>query len=612
MRIMLMMLALFISTGASAFSLDHIEPGNWWVGMKRPSVQLMVYGKGIGHAEVSMTPYPGVTLQSSTRVASPDYLFVTLRIQPAAKPGRVQLHFRQGQQQQVLAYPLWQRRQGSAARQGFSAKDVIYLITPDRFANGDPGNDNVPGYGDKANRANPGGRHGGDLQGVIDHLDYLQKLGVTQLWLNPVVENAVPSYSYHGYSATNFYRVDPRFGSNQLYRELSAKARAHGMGLIIDVVLNHIGAEHPWMKDLPTPDWLNGQHFHPTNHRRETLHDPHGAKVDQQQFNDGWFVPSMPDLNQRNPLVATYLIQNSIWWVEYANLSGIRIDTYSYSDRTFLGQWSQALMREYPHLNMVGEEWSTDPAIVSYWQKGNHPKDGYVSNLPSLMDFPLQAAIAPALTARETWKSGITGLYQVLADDFLYAHPNKLVVFADNHDTNRIMTQLHDDPALWKMAIALVLTTRGIPQIFYGTELMMANPGGKNDGVIRSDFPGGWPGDKVNAFSGKGLSAAQRASQQYLRTLLQYRQHSAALTSGRLLQYVPEQGSYVYFRISPGQRVMVVLNKTDKVLTLSTKRFREGLVHFHHGRDVISGQIFDLRQSLTLPAKTARILELLP
>ncbi|WKE66582.1 glycoside hydrolase family 13 protein [Gallaecimonas kandeliae] len=597
-------------TSAQAAKLDHIEPGNWWVGMHDPEVQLMVYGEDIGKAKVSLAPYAGVRLAKVQPVESPNYLFLTLDVGPQAKAGKLDLRFDEGGAIIHRAYPLWQRQPGSAQRQGFSAKDVIYLITPDRFSDGDPGNDNVSGYLDKADRANKDGRHGGDLKGIMNHLDYLQRLGVTQLWLTPVVENAMPSYSYHGYSATDFYKVDPRFGSNAQYRELAKEAKAKGLGLIIDVVLNHIGDQHPWVKDRPTRDWIHGDKFAPTNHRRETLHDPHVAEADQQQFNDGWFVPSMPDLNQRNPLLARYLIQNSIWWVEYAGLSGIRIDTWSYSDRDFLAKWSAALLAEYPHLNMVAEEWATDPAMVAYWQKGNQPKDGYVSNLPSLMDFPLQSALVKGLAEPESWNSGITGLYQVLADDFLYSDPGNLVVFADNHDMSRIAAQLHGDGRLWKMALTFILTTRGIPEIFYGTELAMSSPQQRDDGKVRADFPGGWAGDKVDAFTGKGLSPKQLEAQGFVRKLLNWRKDSAALTTGSLVQYVPQNGVYCYFREAPSQRVMVVMNKNDKGMTLDMGRFKDDLKGHQQALDVLTGKIYDLGGSLALPAKTALVLEL--
>ncbi|WP_417359798.1 glycoside hydrolase family 13 protein [Gallaecimonas pentaromativorans] len=607
MRLFFGVLALLTATAAQAASLDKIEPANWWVGMKRPTVELMVYGKDIAKAKVTLAPHAGVSLVKAEALESPDYLFVTLAIAPKAKAGELDLAFEVAGQHFDRHYPLLARAPGSAMRQGFSQKDVIYLITPDRFANGDPGNDDVKGYGDKANRRLPGGRHGGDLKGVMDHLDYLEKLGVTQLWLNPVVENAMASYSYHGYSATDFYRVDPRFGANADYRALSQAAKARGMGLIIDVVLNHIGSNHPWVKDLPSQDWLNGTRFHPTNHRRETLHDPHVAASDRAQFNDGWFVPSMPDLNQRNPHLATYLIQNSIWWVEYAGLSGIRIDTWSYSDQAFLAQWSAALMNEYPHLNMVGEEWSTNAAITSYWQRGNHPKDGYVSNLPSLMDFPLQEALIKGLTEPETWNSGISMLYQALANDFLYSAPNNLVVFADNHDMARVMTQLQGDRALWQMAMTFILTTRGIPQIFYGTELAM-DPKSSDHGVLRADFPGGWPGDKVNAFTGTGLDGGQRQALGFMQKLLNWRKTAPAI-SGRLVHYVPQDGVYSYFRLSPAQQVMVVMNKNDKAQTLDLGRFAELKGH-QLGHEVLSGNTYSLTGTLTVPAKTAWVLEL--
>ncbi|WP_438864768.1 glycoside hydrolase family 13 protein [Neptunicella sp.] len=605
------LVSLLVSQWATAeINIDHLEPLSWWTGMQNPELQIMVHGQDIGHLSVNID-YPGVKLESVKRVENGNYLFINLLLDQQVKPGELDIQFvRDGKVELHYPYTLHKRRPHSASRQGFSSKDAIYLITPDRFANGDSSNDSVASLTDKWDRANIGGRHGGDIQGVINHLDYIKQMGFSQIWLMPVLENAQDSYSYHGYSTTDYYQIDPRFGSNELYQRLSAQATEQGIGLIMDVILNHIGSGHWWMQDKPTADWINHQgHFVGTTHRRETSRDPHGIKADQQAFNEGWFVPSMPDLNQRNPLLATYLIQNSIWWIEYANLSGIRLDTYSYPDKDFLVDYTQRIMHEYPNFNLVGEEWSLNPAIISYWQKDSPLATDYPSALPSLMDFPLQHALVTGLTEPESHDGGLNKIYQSLANDFLYANPGNLVIFPDNHDMSRITTQLNQDVDLLKIALAFFATTRGIPQFFYGDEVLMSNQGIEDHGIIRSDFPGGWADDKVNAFSGKGLTDTQQQVQQYLAKLLNWRQTSEAVTAGKLTHYVPQNGVYVYFRYTDNQKVMVVLNKGEQQ-QLELTRYADMLGNATEGQDVLSGQRYMLANPLPLAAKSALILQL--
>ncbi len=591
--------------------IDRLEPPSWWVGMRDPALQLMVHGPGIGE----FTPHldhPGVVLERVHRTSNPNYLFVDLQIAPDAAAGTVELAFEDADGTRIVRpYDLAERAPGSAERLGFSPRDVIYLITPDRFANGDPGNDRAEGMTEGPNRADPDGRHGGDLQGIIDRLDYFQSMGFTQIWLNPVLENNQPDTSYHGYAITDLYRVDPRYGDNALYQRLSAEARQRGIGLIQDVIPNHIGSEHWWMTDLPESDWINhGGRYVQTNHMREALHDPHGTEADRTGFQDGWFVPTMPDLNQRNPRMATYLTQNAIWWIEFAGLSGLRIDTYSYPDKAFLSDWTARIMAEYPNLNLVGEEWSLNPAIVAYWQRGARRHDDYRSSLPSLMDFPLQHALVQALTEPEAWDTGVRKLYWTLANDFHYADPNNLVVFGDNHDMSRIYTQLGENPARYRMAMAVLATTRGIPQIFYGTEVLMKNPGTTAHGVIRSDFPGGFAGDPVDAFSGRGLSPDRLEAQSFVRNLLNWRRNAPAIHAGELVHYAPGDGVYVYFRRHPDQTVMVALNKSDEPVPLATARFAAHIGAHRRGVEVPGGEVHELDGHLTLPPMTALILEL--
>jgi neopullulanase len=605
-----LILGLCAAHVAVADRVERIEPLSWWVGMKDDRLQLMVHGDRVAELKPALQ-HAGVSIESVERVANPNYLFINLRIAPDTRPGELKIDFRQGGRTAASrTYVLNAREPGSAERAGFGPQDAIYLITPDRFANGDPANDTVKGLRDGLDRREPFGRHGGDLRGIANHLDYVAGMGFTQLWLNPVLENAQASITYHGYAITDFYSVDPRLGTNEAYRQLAAEARKRGIGLIKDIVLNHCGSEHWWMRDPPTPDWFNmGGKFVPTHHVREALQDPHAAEVDRRDFQDGWFVESMPDMNQRNPYLATYLIQNTLWWIEYANLSGLRIDTYPYSDRAFLTEWSRRVMEEYPNLNVVGEEWSGNPVTVSYWQRGRNPPDGYVSYLPSLFDFPLHEAVLQALEEKEDWGTGLRRIYRVLAADALYPDPYNLVVFPDNHDVNRMFTVLGDRADLQRMAVAFFLTTRGIPQLFYGTEILMASPGPKNDGVIRGDFPGGWAGDAKSAFTGRGLNAAERDMQDYTRALLQWRRTAAAMRDGKLTHFVPFDGIYVYFRHNAAQTVMVVMNNNDDARAVETQRFREVLGAATQGVDVVTKQVYDVRQPIEVPARSVTILE---
>ncbi len=594
----------------SSFKLHAttVSPPNWWTDMQNPALQLMVTADNIADAKVKIN-YPGVSVKKVSRLDSDNYLFIDLDIKQA-RSGTFPIQFYKNDEVvEEVSYELKKRDEGSAQREGFNATDSIYLITPDRFANGDASNDSVNGYADKADRDFKGGRHGGDIQGMINHLDYIADMGFTQIWTMPMLENAMDQYSYHGYSTTDFYQIDPRFGSNQLYRTLSDKAAEKGIGIIIDVVLNHIGSEHRWMNDRPSKDWINHQQFSPTSHRREVLHDPHAAKEDEAAFTDGWFVPTMPDLNQRNPFLATYLIQNSIWWVESASLSGIRVDTYSYSDKNFLSDWTSRLLAEYPNLNIVGEEWSTNPLITSYWQQGTYRRDNYKSALPSVMDFPLQSKLVSALGAEETWATGLRELYEVLASDFVYGDPGSLVVFADNHDMSRIYTQLGEDKTRWNMAMTFVLTTRGIPQIFYGTEILMSNKGTDDHGIIRTDFPGGWPADPVNAFSKKGLSDEQRWAQNRIKQLLALRKSHPELMTGKLTHYGPNDGIYVYFRHADEQNeaIMVVLNKNEDKINLPLTRFKSMLAGYSQAEKLADGNKIKLDKMMTIPAQSATV-----
>jgi glycosidase len=612
----LSVLLMSANTWSGEPSSLKVEPPNWWTGFRETGLQLMVHGEEIAKYDVALD-YPGVEIKRVTRVKSPDYLFVYLDVSVEAMPGAFDIAFSHDGQVITHQYHLQEKNTDPEHARGFSSADNIYLITPDRFANGNPDNDNVEGMGDTIDRSNPGGRHGGDIQGIVDRLDYISELGFTAIWLNPLLENKMPSYSYHGYSTTDFYRVDPRYGSNEEYRELVQGARSMGIGVIMDMIINHIGSSHWWMQNLPTDDWLNYQgEWQITSHEHISEQDPYAAGFDKRSFSDGWFVETMPDLNQRNPLLADYLTQNALWWIEYLGLAGIRMDTYPYPDKTYLTEWSRRVMLEYPGFNVVGEEWTGNPSVIAYWQAGNVNRDGYVSYLPSLMDFPLQNALRWGLASEEGSRTedlrqlGLLSLYRVLANDFVYPQPDALVIFPDNHDMSRIYTQLGEDDALFRMALAYVLTMRGVPQIYYGTEVLMSNPGVEDHGVIRSDFPGGWKGDRKNAFTGEGLSEREAQAQAFVKNLLNWRRDKTVIHTGQLTHFVPVDGTYVYFRHNADESVMVVLNKNAEETRLALSRFSERLKGFQSALDVINGETLQLDSSMTLPPRSVRVLEL--
>ncbi len=593
--------------------VERAEPLHWWVGMHNPELQVLLYGESLTglHAKVD---HEGIRVTQSISVANPDYLFVYLHIDPSAEPGMIdiELHDASGLRH-TQPFDLRAREPGAADRKGFDTSDVLYLITPDRFVNGDPSNDEVEGMLEGLNRAEGYGRHGGDIQGMINSLDYLADLGVTAIWINPVLENDQPQWSYHGYATTDFYRVDTRFGSNAQYRELSDEAAKRGIGLVMDMILNHSGSEHWFVKNPPDQKWINFDNTYVrTSHLRTTNQDTNASDYDRKHFADGWFVEAMPDLNQRHPLMADYLIQNSIWWVEEANLAGIRMDTYPYPDKHFMADWTRAVMAEYPDFNMVGEEWSLSPAIVSYWQRGKVNHDGYTSEMPTMMDFPLNHAVKEALNApEETWAEGFIRLYEAVAHDFLYAAPEDLVIFPDNHDMDRFFTQVNEDYGLFQLGMVFNLTMRGVPQIYYGTEILMHNRGFPGDhGVIRTDFPGGWEGDEVNAFTGEGLTDQQKDAQAFTRKLLNWRKTATAIHDGKLMHFAPDGGTYAYFRYTDEDMVMVVLNKRDEPAVLSTDRFAEILPDGAEGTDALTGKRQDLSTEVVVPARGAVILDI--
>ena len=610
MKKIFVVLILIFALPAAGQKLSKIEPASWWRGMELDTVEFMVYGK-----DISDLTAVGKELKvlGTTTLESPNYLFVEVVIPDDIGIGAHKLLFKdkKGRHKGTLAIKVLEREENSAKRKGFNSADFIYLITPDRFRNGDPSNDRVKGMFEGSNRDFIGGRHGGDLAGIIESLDYFEKMGISSLWLNPVLENNMETYSYHGYAMTDLYNVDPRYGTNEQYKELADKAKERGIGIIMDQVANHIGILHPWMSDLPSEDWVNQwSEFTQTNHMKVSRFDPHGAEVDRRQFTDGWFVETMPDLNQRNEKLARYLIQNSIWWVEYLGLHGIRMDTWPYPDKQFLVDWTEAILQEYPNLNIVGEEWVSNPSLISYWQAGTAKMDDYTSYLPSVMDFPLQSAVVDGLMGETSWRSSMTKIYESLANDYMYGDINNIMIFPDNHDMSRIYTRLNEDFDKWKMAMTLFFTTRGTLQFYYGTEILMNNPGTEDHGVIRSDFPGGWEGDAVNAFTGEGLTAQQKEAQGFIRVLANLRRQSCALNMGEMLHYIPQDEVYVYFKSFGDEHKMIVLNRNDGEVELSLERFQQGLEGFTRMDNVWTGEVEEIGTTLKLAPMGSYIFDL--
>lgn len=596
---------------SSTDEVDRVEPPSWWVGMHDSHLQLMVHGKSFTDVKVSVNA-KGINIERMTVMENPHYAVIYLNITPNATTGTVTLRFdRHGKQIAAVPYLLAERAAGSAEREGYSSRDLVYLEVPDRFANGDTTNDSPKGASDHTNRAELFARHGGDLKGTTDHLDYLQKLGVTQLWMTPVFENAMPDGSYHGYAITNHYKIDPHYGTNEDYKNLVNAARAHGIGVIADFVPNHIGSHHFWMTDKPSHDWLstNDATFI-TNHAQSSIADPHSSAVDRERFISGWFVDAMPDLNNREPELAKYLIQNAIYWIEYAGLSGLRIDTYAYSDKNFMASYTKAILNEYPKLNIVGEVWVTTPSLVSYWQRGKINTDGYVSNLPSLMDFPLMVAQNAVFSNQDHPEQALQKLYERLGEDFLYPNPNNLFVFADNHDTDRMFTQNHRNVARQKQNLVFIATTRGIPEFVYGDEVLLANDKLGNDGDRRRDFPGGFAGDTVNAFTESGLSTEQIDVLHFTQNLFTWRKTAHAVHNGSLTHYFPTKDVYVYFRQDGGQTVMVALNFSASESEVKVDRFSESLKGLKHGINVLTHEAVTLTDVVRIPANGALVLDL--
>jgi len=595
-----------------AQTISRIEPSNWWVGMKYNTITLLVYGKQIQNLEPSIK-YEGVKIVSTEKVENPNYLFVTLDISAGAHVGTVKIDFNGSKKIITKDFPLLPRKQNSAYRESFTQKDAIYLIVPDRFANGNTDNDIIPTLNEKiVDRKDEDKRHGGDIQGIINHLDYIQSLGFTQIWNTPLIENNQPNYSYHGYAATDFYKIDPRYGTNEQFKELVREANKRNIGVIWDVVLNHCGAEYYFIKDLPSKDWVNFSETKTrTNHLKTTLTDPYATDIDKKEYTDGWFDGHMADLNQRNPLMAKYLIQNTIWWIEYAGLSGFREDTYSYADKDFLTTWTKTILDEYPNFNIAAEEMSRIVAQTSYWQKDKKNFDGYQSYLPTTMDFLLNDNIVSSLNRTDNWFSTWRDTYMGIAQDYQFPHPDNQLIFPDNHDLDRFYSRINKNFDHWKLGIAMYMTMRGIPQFFYGTEVLMTNEKAGSDGQRRSDFYGGWKNDSKDAVTEQGLSDKEKQAKQYFSKLLNWRKTNTAITNGKFKHYAPQKNDvYIYFRYNDKQKVMILLNKNTESVTLDMNRYAEMITNKFKAIDIVSGKELNVENTLTISGKTAMILEI--
>lgn len=610
----LLFVYLLCSVGALAKKLGtdenvRIDPPNWWAGMKNTSVQLLVHSPQIRDAEPSIN-YPGVRIDSVVRLDSPNYQIIYLNIPQSVNPGKMDISFKNGKKSMTVKYELKQR--DGIQPTPFTSSDILYLIMPDRFADGDISNNDVEEltFHEPVNRNNPNGRHGGDLKGIENHLGYIDSLGMTAIWLNPVLENDMPGGSYHGYATTDYYKVDPRLGTNEEYAALIKKTHDRGMKVVMDMIFNHSGSEHPWMHDMPSKDWYN----HPdgklmTDFHLSTVNDPYASDYDYERTVRGWFVSSMPDLNQNNPHVMKYLIQNSIWWIEYSKIDGIRMDTYPYAEMEPMAQWIKDVQMEYPDYNIVGECWYNDVAGTAFWQGGNCLSAKGNPELPTVMDFPTMMIANSSFHGDTQYGKGLNEIYNRLSLDYLYANKQKVLTFLDNHDTDRFLREKPSNLASWKQGIAFLLTTRGIPQIYYGTELLMFGSKKRTDGDIRLDVPGGFPGDSHNEFTPEGRSALQNEAYNFLSRIAQWRKGNDVIARGSLKHFMPDNGMYVYERSFDDKRVIVIMNGTDRTLDIDMSKYKEIMQPDMVFHDVVTGEDVTIMSDMSFAPRALYILE---
>lgn len=588
--------------------IQKIEPPFWWADMQNTELQIMLYGNKIANFSVESD----LPITNITKTENPNYLFLTVNTKNKSEGNYKITFINQKRKIKTINYELKKRRNKSALRKGFDSSDVIYLLMPDRFANGNPNNDSHKELNEKANRNLPGGRHGGDIQGIIKQLDYIKSLGATAIWSTPMCEDNDETYSYHTYGQSDVYRIDPRYGTNQEYKQLAEEMHKRGMKLIKDYVTNHWGWKHWMINDLPTYDWIHQfPGYAQSNYRMSTQMDNNTSEIDKKYCVDGWFVQSMPDLNQSNPLVLKYLTQNAIWWIEYADLDGLRVDTYSYNDKEGIAKWTKAIMNEYPNFNIVGEVWLHDQAQISYWQKDSPISaiQSYNTHLPSVMDFTLHDAIGEALKATPSWDKGMIQMYDNFVNDFLYKDINNILIFAENHDTSRI-NEIYQNTEDYKLIMTLLATARGIPQLYYGSEIGMRGDKSKGDAYIRQDFPGGWEDDKQNAFNPAERTKLQKEYFNFTAKIFNWRKEKPVIHYGKTKQYLPNNEVYIYFRYNQQEAVMIILNNNKEKQNIDLSRFAESLKGYTNGKDIISGKELQLQKSLEIEGKTSMIIEL--
>ncbi|MCH1433269.1 MAG: glycoside hydrolase family 13 protein [Flavobacteriaceae bacterium] len=601
-------LLLFFSLFGQA-QVERIEPSFWWEGMKNSTLQLMLYGENLAAYSLNIPTIDNIEVH---RVENPNYLFVDLDLSDQ-QHGIVEINLlKKGKVQTIIEYEIKVREQRPNIS-SFNAADVIYLLMPDRFANGDPSNDAHPSVMEQPNRNHKDGRHGGDIKGIINHLDYLEDLGVSAIWSTPLCEDNDPRVSYHTYAQSDVYRIDPRYGTNEDYRLLADALHQRKMKLIMDYVTNHWGIEHWMVKDLPSSDWIHQfENYTNTNHRKEIHSDPYATEIDRKELLEGWFVPTMADLNQNNPYLLNYLIQNAIWWIEFAQIDGFRVDTYPYNNPKPMKLWLETIRMEYPDFNIVGEGWMHNSIYLSYWQEKSPIAaiQGFDSKLPSVMDFTLNDALVKTFNEKNAyWEHGTTRLYKNLQNDFLYPDIDNVIIFAENHDTNRI-NDFYPEFKNYKQTLSVLMTLRGIPQIYYGSEIGMTGKKEVGDGDIRRDFPGGWPTDVQNAFKHEGRTPKQNQYFDFSKKLIQWRKTNPAVHFGKTLHYIPREDVYVYFRYTEEKRVMVVVNNNLENQSLALSRYSEGIAGNTQAFDVISGKSFNLPAVLEVTGETTLIFEL--
>lgn len=611
--LILLIVFLFLWGGgqtARAMEIKKVAPSFWWAGMKNPELQILLYGEELALSDVSVSG-EGIYLKETVRQDNPNYLLLYFDLSEA-KAQTFQILLKSGKKERRISYELKARGRKGEEVKGFTSEDVLYLIMPDRFANGCPENDVIDGMREKTvNRADGFARHGGDLQGISNHLDYIADLGATAIWLNPTQENDMESGSYHGYAITDYYQIDRRFGSNEDFCALVEKAHEKDLKVVMDMIFNHCGSENYLFKDKPSKEWFNYRsNYVQTSFKTASVMDIHASAYEKKIATDGWFASVMPDFNQRNRHVARYLIQSSIWWIEYAGINGIRQDTHPYADFDFMCQWCKEVLDEYPYFNIVGETWLNSNVLVSYWQKDSKLAAPLNSNLPTVMDFPLQALMNQVFD-EETgeWGGGLYKLYDYQTQDLVYANPMNLLTFLDNHDTSRFAQtdEMAKNLKRYKQAMVFLLTTRGIPQIYYGTEILMTGDKGKGDGDLRKDFPGGWQGDTRNCFVKNGRTVLENEAFEFTRQLLNWRKGNQVIGKGSLKHYSIQNGVYVYQREFNGKSVVVIMNGTDDSKELDLTPYQEILPR-ENALDVLTGKNVNLSGKLCLDGRENLIL----